>query len=451
MALRPSTKEDFLRIWRDVLPPGYTLPIEEEAEGAGFDVPSLAAAIFEAFERDLNVSQQAYFLRRHSIQTGDVARGGAKARTTLQLYRAAPALGDLLVREGTAFPAQVSDSLGGRLTLGRFLAVADTVLPSGAGGPIAVEVEAEFEGYAGNVWEGTITTFEAQGRLSVAALVTATNELRSSPPLSGETSDRFHLGLVGRMVRLVPLAPLATPDALLSRRVIGAYEASGDVVVRFEPPLVPADVLAAVSVEVEEVVDLGVSVQQPNPAVGGRVDGLSAVGAERRAERSPNMTDDEYAEALTELPDTVSPGALERTAKRVLEPWGVPWCLHETGEPDGLMGFTWDLHPWDFGSACGCGETVPPGSEYVGSGLVWLNDAQHVRFFVVCVGRRNVDEAGAAWDATNQAGDFPNAWDAFAWDAGDYAFDSLVGRLWDELDRVRMAGVKFAIVLDDSL
>ena len=135
MALRPSTQADFEALWRLVLPPEYTESIESEAQSAGFDIPALQAAIFAEFERNVNISQQAYFLRRHSIETGARAAGGAKARTTLQLFRTAPALGDVLIRLGTVFLAEAQDSLGGTLALGRFLALEAVTLPEGDGGP----------------------------------------------------------------------------------------------------------------------------------------------------------------------------------------------------------------------------------------------------------------------------------------------------------------------------
>ncbi len=197
MAIRPSSQVDFLALWRSILPGDYTESIENEAQSAGFDVPSLQAAIFAGYEDNLNISQQAYFLRQHSIQTGPTASSGAKARTTLQLFRSAPVLGDLLITQGQVFIAAATDSLGGTLALGRFLAVAPVTLAAGNVGPVAVEVEAEFEGYTGNVWEGVITAFEEQGRLSVPGIVSATNEVRRSVTLSDLNADRFNLGLVG--------------------------------------------------------------------------------------------------------------------------------------------------------------------------------------------------------------------------------------------------------------
>lgn len=448
MALRPSTKLDFQALWRSVLPASYTEPIEQEAEGAGFDIPALQAAIWEGFENDLNLSQQAYFLRRHSIATGPTAAGGAKARTTLELYRAAPAIGDVLIPQGRPFQATATDSFGGELLLGRFFAVEEVTIPEGETGPFEVEVEAEFEGYAGNVWEGCITAFEPQGRLTVPALITEVNEARRTA--IGATSDRFNMGMVGRMVRIVPLAPLATPDANAPRRVVGTYLASGETVIRFEPPLLAADVMQAVQIEVEELEDLGVTVTQPEPATGGRADALAAIAGERKTERQLNETDEEMADRLAQLPDTVSPGAIERAVARVLDPYGIPWCFHETLEVDQLMGFTWDVHPWDVGSPCACTSDEPPGSELIGSGIVWLSDAMQTRFFVICVTPTLVENFGAAWDSTVQDGDWPNAWDLFVWDGYDLGFGQVMGRLRRELDGIRMAGVAFAIVLDEG-
>src|SRR5258705_4075345 len=105
MAIRPSTKADFLNLWRAILPADYTAGIEDEAQGAGLDIAALQSAIWDSFEDNMNVSQQAYFLRQHSIQTGTPAGKGAKARTTLQLFRASPVLGALLVPAGRVFQA----------------------------------------------------------------------------------------------------------------------------------------------------------------------------------------------------------------------------------------------------------------------------------------------------------------------------------------------------------
>lgn len=450
MALRPSTQADFLALWRSILPADYTESIEAEAQGAGFDVASLQAAVFAGFEENLNVSQQAYFLRQHSIQTGVTAARGAKATTTLQLFRVAPVLGDLFVAAGQVFLATATDSLGTELALGHFLAVTDVILPAGSVGPVAVDVVAEFEGYTGNVPSGVITSFELQGRLSVPGLITSTTEVRRSVTTSNLTADRFNLGLVGRMIRFVPVGALVTPDAIAPRRVVNAYVVSGETALQFDPPFDSADILEPVQVEVEEMADLGVSVTQPNPAIGGCVDTLAAVGAERKVERNTNETDADFADRLVQLPDTVSPNAMERILKRRLTPFGISFCLHETGDVDGLMGFTWDLHPWDIGSPCACSSTEPVGSELVGDGIVWMSNGTATRFFIVCVSLVNLGDVSFAWDSSDTLGDYPAAWDLMVWDGADPIFNNAVARAYDEINAARMAGVGFTIVLDDG-
>ncbi len=241
-----------------------------------------------------------------------------------------------------------------------------------------------------------------------------------------------------------------TPDALVPRHVIGAYVVSGEVALQFAPPLLPADVLALVQVEVEEMADLGVTVTQPDPAIGGRVDTLAAISAERKIERSQNETDEDFANRLVELPDTVSPNAMERILKRMLTPFGIPFCLHETGDVDGLMGFTWDLHPWDIGSPCACTSTEPPGSELIGDGIVWMSEGTATRFFIVCVGLINVDSVAFAWNSNDTLNDFPPAWEAFVWDGVDAGFSTAISRAYDAINAAREAGVGFAIVLDDG-
>jgi hypothetical protein len=446
MALRPSTAQDFLRLWRSVLPPGYTTAIEAEAEGAGFDVPALQAAIWADVDANVNVSQQAYFLRAHSIQTGPVASSGAKAQTTLKVYRAAPVLGDLQVRGGQVFVAKATDSLGGELVLGRFLAVAAVPLPEGESGPIDVLVEAEFEGYAGNVWEETITSFELEGRLAVPSIITAPGEARRAVAANDPSADVFNLGLTGRPIRIVPVGALSTPDATVPRLIVGTYLASGETVIQFDPPLLEADVLAPVTIEVLEMADLGVTVEQPEPAIGGVVDTLTGIGAERGRDRPLNATDLEFAEQLVELPDVVSPSAIERIVKRRLQPYGIPWCLREASEFAGLMGFTWDWHPWDYGQACDCDEPALP----LGLGPVWLSDGTVTRFFIVCVTATMVEPYGFAYDSSDVVGPYPSAWDLGIWDGVDVGFNAAVALLWDDVDKARMAGVGFAIVLDQA-
>ncbi len=441
MALCVFLKGDFLDLWRRALPKHYTEPIENEGDGEGFDVPSSQAAVWEEFERSLNLNQQAYFLRPHSTQSGPIARSGAKATGTIELRRVAPALGSIVIPPGQRLIAETTDSFGGVLGLGRVLLVDGVTLPEGTGGPVVVDVEAEFQGYSGNLVPGMVVRFEEQGRLSVPAVVLSTNQLeRNAVTVAEARADSFNDSLMGRYLRLVPGAvPLVTFDALVPRRITSVI----GQVVTFEPVLDAADIGKKVTVEIEELADLGVQVSQPLPITGGVGDALSAIAVDRRQGKAGDETDDQFADRLVELPDVVSPNAIERKVDRILSPLGIGFCIRETRDIDGLMGFTWDLHPWDFGEACGCGLVKPIGSELVGEGQVWIDTPRHVRFFIVCVERVPISDSGSAWDF--------GAFDNFFWDGSDFGYSSVLGNVWHEVNQARAAGVAFLLVQDPSL
>src|SRR5262252_565380 len=167
MPLQPFSKDDFLDLWRRVLPGSYTQPIETEGDGIGFDVPSSHAAMWAEVEVSLNLSQQGYYLRAHSGATGPIAASAQKALGSVLVARAAPTIGALVLPVGTIFRAVSRNSNGGELFLGRYLSTAEVTLPQGSVGPFTVPVEAEFPGYTGNLWAGYITEFEQLGAAEV--------------------------------------------------------------------------------------------------------------------------------------------------------------------------------------------------------------------------------------------------------------------------------------------
>ena len=281
MPLRAFDKECFLRLWRAILPGFYTASIEAENEGAGLDVPSSEAAQFAQFEDGANLSQQAYYLRPHSTQTGPIASSGRKATGSVELRRAAPAVGAILVPAGSILRAEGTDSYGGVLFLGRYLTTADATLADGSTGPITVPVEAEFVGYTGNLDPGFINGFEGQGGLSVPSLVTTTVRFERSSAALG-TADYFRSDLVGRYVRLVG-GSLVSENRNTPRRVVAVFTGTGgNVGIEVDLALALADVGQLVTVEVEELADLGVTVTQPAPIAGGVADALGATGVQRQ-------------------------------------------------------------------------------------------------------------------------------------------------------------------------
>lgn len=446
MACEPLTKEQFLDLWRRVMPLSYTAPITEEADGRGLDVPCLQARIWELFCENLEVSQQAYYLLPHSTQTRPESQGQQKAMGFVYVQRAAPVLGDIVIPQGTVFEARVTDSFGSDLLVGRYVSSSEVILPEGDGAQILIPIEAEFPGYAGNIPAGWISSFGAQGRLETPAEITATNAATQIlNPV--EENDRWSPEIVGRSARLV--GPLVSENAALPRQIV-SFTDSDPQVITFDPPLDDAaDVGASVVVEVEELEDFGITVEQPEAITGGVGGTLDAIATDRNQGRVPGETDDELRFRLSELADTISPKAIERILDCVLTPCGIRFSISETGDIEGLMGFTWDLHPYDFGQVAPISK--PPGSEYVGQGGVYLDESMLTRFFVITVSCPEGMALGLAYDD----GPFPNAWDFQFYDGGLAQnfdqYNNCIARAWEAVNAARAAGVGFIIIQDCNL
>ncbi len=446
MALVPFLADDFLELWRRVLPSSYTHPIETEADGVGLDIPAAHAAIWAEVEGSFNLTQQGYYLRRHSTATGPVAANPRQAVGQVLVARAAPTLGDIVLPQGTRFRALATDSLGDELSLGTYLSTADVTLPEGSVGPFAVPVAAEFPGYTGNLRPGYVTAFQDLGTVEVPCTVVNLTSFQRVTGLTG-LIDRFEPGFIGRYVRLV--GPLVSHNAPVPRRVLGVFtDANGELGIVVDLALdSAADLGAAVTVEVEEYADLGLTVTQPEAIGAGVPDGLGAIGTDRDVGRVPGESEENYRTRLGTLADIISPASHIRILDRILGSRGIGYEYLETGEPTELMGFTWGVHPWGVGTLEH--EDRVPGSELVGQGIVWLAGARHVRYFVVLVDPRGFGESGMPWGSATYPLGHPNAWGLGIWGAsgGPVEFNALIGQLWNELNAARAAGVAFQIFL----
>lgn len=443
MPLRPLDKEGFLALWRQVLPESYTGPIEREGGGVGLDIPAGQAAQWAEVERALNISQQGYFLRRHSQQTEAPGSVAKLAVGEVLVRRSAPTVGELTLGQGTAFLAVTTDSLGDRLVLGRYFALAEVTLGESVG-PFPVPVAAEFQGYTGNLEPEYITEFELLGRASVPSTVLTTTRLQRVFGLSS-LEDRFDPGFVGRYVRLV--GTLTSENARLPRRILGTFtDVNGQLGIEVDLALDAADLGAAVSVEVEEYADLGLTMSQPERIEGGRPDALGALGTDRGVGRSEGESEENYRLRLGELADIISPASHIRILDRILGSAGIGYEYLEAGDVDTLMGFTWNVHPWGYGELPF--QARGPGGQLVGQGLVW--PIRMRRFFMVLVDRTGLGEFGMPWG--NQANPgfppgYPNAWGLGVWGGFPMGFNALIGQLWRELNDARAGGVSFLIGL----
>jgi hypothetical protein len=158
----------------------------------------------------------------------------------------------------------------------------------------------------------------------------------------------------------------------------------------------------------------------------------------------PGETDQQYADRIMHLADNISPAAIERTVGAILDPLGIGWCLKETADLETLMGFTFDVHPWDFGGLEHV--TLAPNSAYVGQGAVWLGPATVRRFFILCVDRSLLVEFGFGYD---HGGIHPlNAWDLGGYDGFAAGLGIAVARVREAVRQTRAAGVRFDVLVD---
>lgn len=442
MALQVFTQAEFLALWKALLPEGYTQPIEQSE--TGLDIPASHAKMWERVEQALNVSAQAYYLRYHSTQTGAPASGPVKSTGSVQLRRLAPALGEIAISAGTVIRAVARDSFGGTLFLGNYLTLDPALFASGALGPLTVRVEAEFPGYTGDQIPGMLTEFEPLGRFEVPGIVASATTIERTGS-SSDALDRFENTQVGRYVRFV--GTLASSDALVPRRIVATYVATdGQLAIEFDRPLDVADVGVELLVEVEELGDLGVTIEQPGAITGGSADGLAAIAADRRVGRQLE-TDEEFRIKLGALADIITPNSHIRILDRILGSAGIGYQYLETHLVEELMGFTWGVHPWGFGQI---GHMVKPaGADLIGQGIVWLTHPRHHRFFVVIVDRSGLGDFGFPWGGTAFLPGYPNAWGVGVWGGFAAAFEALAARVYAELDAARAHGIAFIILLGD--
>lgn len=326
------TAAEFLALWRRLFPAEYTTPLETEADGEGADVVAAFAALYARLDRAEHDTFERYYLLPHTLQTGPEASGAVHADGVVRILRAPPVDQAIELVAGTVLRAVYLDTRGAERLGPRYELMEPVVFAAGDLGPIAVPVRAQRPGVAGDVVAGSIRLFDELG----------TSEIEDATSAGGDvvenlgTRDRFTAGMLGRFL-LFDSGPNA--GALL--RIVSVDESAQSVVVA-------GTVLAgAGDARVMEFGDVGLSVEQLADVDGGADAWLDAIGADRRVHRRLGEGDDAYRERIAELPDVVSPDAIERIARRILEPAGIRWALYETRDPSTWPGFILDVDPLD--------------------------------------------------------------------------------------------------------
>jgi hypothetical protein len=425
VAIEPLTQADLEELWRRILPRGYTRPIEEEADGQGFDVIAALAAIFARVDVSVNRTTQAYYIKPHSTQTDESAMGARRATGSVDVLRAAPTTIDVTLPTGTELQATFVDT-NGATQLGPLLRLtAELEMLAGSVGPFAAAIEASRPGFDSNLEAGSVSSFALLGRASIDSSVPAAGNIVENA--GGE--DVFTHGMVGVQYLRFDTGP----NIGETRRIVSAFTQPGGLLgVTVDGGALVAGTGEASVLEHE---DLGLSVSQAADTSGGRDAWLDAIGEERDVSRRLAETDGAYLERVCEVEDNISPGAILRICNRILGPLGIGFVFKETRGP-GLPGLVldFDAHDaWD-----------------VTSGKVHLDEVcGAVRFFVICVGPSALGEFGAPNDAI--APPNPNALDFLALDGYPAAWAAALGALWQALDQARGGGVCFELIFDPDL
>lgn len=316
------------------------------------------------------------------------AQGGAKATTSVEFLRETADAGAVTVLAGTI----VTTSTGDR----RFVVLEDAVFGALDLGPISVAVEAVFEGYEWNV---------------PGQVITPAGEV-----LPGEI----------------------------------------DTVVRFQ--LSPA------------FGDATIQVRQILSAEGGRAPMLDGLASNRGMPRLPGEADGPYRLRATSLPDTVSPGAMVRTVQQRLGLLGIEFDFIETFDVRYQTCF--DAPSPNPGTPSAYLNGTPPTNPLYDDTLFvyddpravtrfsnrWLDVVEQRRAFIVVL--RNVGvvlDVGFAYDDPGlgptdfttrgtpaydgRLTDNPALISPAAFDGFDFGLQTIMAGLYDDLQRVKPAGV----------
>lgn len=433
------SQEDLLDILRSSVDDAYLEPLEEEDDGAGFDLHRAIAAQLARVSEAVEVSQQAMFISDHSEQTEASASGGTQATGNLNISRAAPTDGDIELYEGEIILVMLAGLDGQVITEAELEVASDTTFAAGVSGPLSVPVRAVRVGYHSNL----LATVASGGRyvifkqLTTKTLTSMTTTTTNRVTDSG-SGDQFDDGVVGAWLRFT-----AGPNVGTGPRFIISFDAGTDTVV------VEGPTLAASGSNDGEVVDLeqlGFTAEIDATGLsGGTGTELDGLGWERNIGRGTDETDAEYKERLRNLPDTIAPNALYRAASRILTPLGIPFRILESRNPNDFVGAAWGEFAWDdpetYNSILGRDQ------------FIWQGDGFEKCGFYFVVERQGYGDFGAPYESwpTGSPAHPSDAWDEMFFDGFALGFYNDLQRAVDEVGKAKGSGVPWLLVLVDSI
>ena len=469
MAFEPTDSDGYLQLWKLIFPDSYTNPIENAGDGEGQDVPAMMAKVWANVDSAMNGTQQSYFLKSHSIETENPSSGPTKATGTLEVRRTAPFYSSVTIPIGTLLQATTTDSGPLDSPVAQFVTTEEIQINEL--GPVNVQIKATLpgtawnieatpplDGYGKGVPDDVDSPFpgSAYGNGPTPwARWTFVEGLAEEPTHTEistggtEISGSFIDSDVGRNIFVIPDVPV---DVDIPHLITGITSGGSAII----SPAMPLD--GDASWRPATFKELGVSiVQDYSPAgdiTGGTGGTLEAIGSDKRVGRSPEQSDSDYRNQICNLPEIITPVAIKDIIGGILDPKGIVWSFEEilpvvlSAETDGLMmGFTWDVHPYDFGEIGAIPK--PAGSEYVGQGGVYI--PAKPRVFIICVDYIKISTDKGL---TYENGPFPPAWDANFFDGNVGLFDPIflacIQQMWKAVNEARAAGVSFVIVLNDA-
>lgn len=209
--------------------------------------------------------------------------------------------------------------------------------------------------------------------------------------------------------------------------------------------------------------DTTIQVSNLLPTTGGKDDALGALGADRNLPRKPNEQDGPYRARLRQLPQAVTPVAIQNAVEALFSPINASFSIIETWAP--TLQTCWDapnatIAGSEFDPTLFCWDDPRPNFPFQDR---WLDDSCVMAGIVVVVEDvQPIYDTGMAWDdPTTNAAELQSsntggyraisAWDQpanvqqwgyipGAWDGYDQQKNALYLGLWQTLQQIKPAG-----------
>lgn len=430
------SQNDLLDVLRKSSDQSYIEPLEEEDDGAGFDVFQAIAAQFARASTAVETDCQGFYLWPHSEQTYPPASGGVQATGNLTFTRDAPADSEITIPEGETILVMLLGLDGNQLVEAELEVTTDTLFASGDSGPVTVPVRATRIGFHGNL-QASNGRFLVLRQKTTKTLPGCTTTALNKVTDTG-SGDQFDDGDVGCWLRFT-----AGPNVGLGARYIIAFDESTSAItvdgtaLAASPPTSDCEVVDLERLGFHSIID--------GALTGGKSAILDMYGKDKSVRRNIGENDNSYRERILRLPDVVSPDALYRASSTILTTLSIPWVLVESRNPSDFNGAYWhgfayddpEIYNWILGR----------------DQFFWQGNGFEYRGFYIIVERQYYGDFGFLFDYGSGVGGVgaDDAWDHGFYDGYALGFYNDLDNLVSEIERTRMGGIPWLLVLVDQI